>query len=82
LGHKLLLLSITPAGVETITEVTDPVEVDRLLGICEQRSPHSSTTAFRQILGQMGSGKSGKQRGDFEGLATSNTAGRGEVDYG
>jgi len=51
-GNKLVLVSVTPAGAETLTEVTDPVEVDRLAGLCRQAHPHSATAAFRQVLGQ------------------------------
>ena len=35
---------------ETLTEITDPKEVDRLAGLCIQSNPHSSTAAFRQIF--------------------------------
>ncbi len=52
-GKKLLLVSVTTDGAETLTEVTDPLEVDRLLGLCEQAKPGSATTAFRQVLGQL-----------------------------
>ncbi len=52
-GNKLLLVSITPAGTETLTEVTDPLEVDRIAGICQQADPKSSTTAFRQVFQQL-----------------------------
>ena len=51
-GRKLLLVSVTPAGVETLTEVTEPLEVDRLAGLCRQAQPHSATAAFRQIFQQ------------------------------
>jgi len=51
-GNKLLLVSMTGAGVETLTEITDPLEVDRLAGLCRQGDRFSSTNAFRQILGQ------------------------------
>ena len=51
-GNKLLLVSVTPAGAETLTEVTDPLEVDRLAGLCQQSRPHSATAAFRQIFQQ------------------------------
>jgi flagellar biogenesis protein FliO len=51
-GKKLVLVSVTPAGAETLTEVTDPVEVDRLAGLCRQAHPSSATAAFRQVLGQ------------------------------
>lgn len=53
-GQKLLLVNITPGGAETLTEITDPLEVDRLLGICAQQNPNSATAAFRDVLQQMG----------------------------
>ena len=52
-GNKLLLVSITPAGVETLTEVTDPLEVDRIAGVCQQTNPKSTTAAFRQVFQQL-----------------------------
>ncbi|MEI8375012.1 MAG: flagellar biosynthetic protein FliO [Planctomycetota bacterium] len=52
-GSKLLLVSITPNGTETLTEVTDPLEVDRIAGICQQAHPKSSTLAFRQVFQQL-----------------------------
>jgi len=52
-GTKLVLLSITPAATEPLTEVTDPLEVDRLAGICRQAHPRSSTKAFQQVFQQL-----------------------------
>jgi hypothetical protein len=52
-GNKLVLVSLTPAGAETITEITDPVEVDRLIGLCQQFDAHSATKAFEQVFRQM-----------------------------
>ncbi len=51
-GNKLLLVSVTPDAAETLTEITDPEEVDRLAGLCEQVRPHSSSAAFRRVLEQ------------------------------
>jgi hypothetical protein len=53
-GHKLLLVAISTAGADTLTEITDPVEVDRLCGLCRQSHPQSATTAFRNVLNQFG----------------------------
>lgn len=50
IGQKLLLVSISAAGTRTLTEITDPAEVDRLAGLCRQAHPQSSTAAFRQVL--------------------------------
>ena len=52
LGSKLVLLSVTPAGAEALSEVTDPDEVQRLTGLCRQAQPNSSTAMFRQVLRQ------------------------------
>jgi flagellar biogenesis protein FliO len=59
-GKKLLLVSITPDGAETLTEVTDPLEVDRLAGICQQAHPKSSTASFRQVFQQLAPGTPGR----------------------
>ena len=52
-GSKLLLVSVTPSGAETLTEIIDPEEVQRLAGICQQNGPGSATTTFRQIFSQL-----------------------------
>lgn len=62
-GNKLLLVSVTPTGADTLTEITDPMEVDRVAGLCRQAQPGSSTTAFRQMLQQF------SHDGDHSGLA-------------
>ncbi len=51
-GTRLVLVSVTAAGAETLTEITDPPEVDRLAGLCHQARPNSATAMFRQILQQ------------------------------
>jgi flagellar biogenesis protein FliO len=50
LGAKLVLLSVSPAGVEALSEVTDPDEVIRLAGLCQRVRPDSATAAFRQVF--------------------------------
>jgi flagellar biogenesis protein FliO len=49
-GNKLVLVAITPSGAEALTEVTDPGEVDRLVGLCQQHDRHSTTQAFEQVF--------------------------------
>ena len=51
-GNKLLLVSVTTTGATTLTEITDPVEVDRVAGICRQSEPNGATAAFRQMFHQ------------------------------
>jgi flagellar biogenesis protein FliO len=54
-GNKLVLVAHTPAGPTTLTEITDPVEVDRLVGICQQVDPYSTTKEFEQVFEQFSS---------------------------
>lgn len=50
-GNKLVLLAVSPlGGAEAITEITDPAEVDRLIGLCQSARPGSVATSFRQAL--------------------------------
>jgi flagellar biogenesis protein FliO len=51
-GNKLLLVSVSPTGVETLAEITDREEVDRLAGLCRQAHPQSATAAFRHVFQQ------------------------------
>jgi len=55
-GNKLVLVSLTPTGAEPLTEVTEPAEVDRLVGLCQQSNPFSATKAFEQVFQQMSGG--------------------------
>ncbi|XZE35157.1 FliO/MopB family protein [Pirellulaceae bacterium SH501] len=52
-GSKLLLVSQQPGQTETLAEISDPAEVDRLAGICESKSSHSSTQSFSNVLLQV-----------------------------
>lgn len=49
-GNKLLLVSVTPTGVETLTEITEPDEVNHLAGLCRQAHPDSASATFRQVF--------------------------------
>ena len=84
LGNKLLLVSMSTAGVETLAEITDPDEVTRLAGLCRQAQPGSTTAAFRQVLQQLAgprtaSGRSG--RDDDVRLANAGLAGTSDVTW-
>ena len=52
-GNKLLVVAISTTGVETLTEITDPVEVERLAALCRRQQPASASSSFSQILGQI-----------------------------
>ncbi|HEV3136720.1 MAG TPA: flagellar biosynthetic protein FliO, partial [Pirellulales bacterium] len=49
-GNKILLVCALNAGVTTLTEITDPAEVERLTGLCQQGRPASAS--FRQVFQQ------------------------------
>ena len=48
LGRKLLLLAVTPTSAETLTEITDPEEVERIAGICLNRDSAMGGRTFRE----------------------------------
>ena len=51
-GSKLVLVSTVHGETRTISEITDPMEVDRLSGLCESHQPGSISSSFREILAQ------------------------------
>lgn len=51
-GQKLLLVNVTSEGARTLTEITDPVEVDRLAELCRQGRPSGAAATFRQVFEQ------------------------------
>jgi flagellar biogenesis protein FliO len=52
-GNRLLVVAITAGAAETLTEITDPAEVEHLLSLCRRGDSSSSTVAFRQALHQL-----------------------------
>ncbi len=54
LGSKLVLISVSPAGAETLSEVTEPDEVQRLIALCRQGQTASAASMFRQALERFG----------------------------
>lgn len=52
LGQKLLLINVSPNGAETLAEVTDPAEVDRLSALCRGGAARGAATSFRDVLQQ------------------------------
>lgn len=51
-GSKLVLVSMVQGEARTISEITDPLEVDQLSGLCESQQSSSMTHSFREILAQ------------------------------
>jgi flagellar biogenesis protein FliO len=52
-GNKLLLVAHSPVGVETLTEITEPAEVEHLTALCRRGRAGSSTAGFSQALAQL-----------------------------
>jgi len=70
-GNKLLLLSVSSGAVETLTEITDPEEVDRIAGLCRTAHPQSATATFKHVLQQFGQpdgGVGGQGKGPRKGI--------------
>jgi flagellar biogenesis protein FliO len=57
-GSKLLLISHQPGQTQTLGEITDIDEVQRLAGLCEANHPGSISNSFRDVLKQVTLGKS------------------------
>ncbi len=74
-GNKLVLVSVTPSGAEPLTEITDPVEIDRLVGLCRQRTKGSSTDEFEKVFRQLADEKTPSS---FLGNETTRDVGRAE----
>ncbi len=51
-GSKLVLVSLVQGEARTLSEISDPLEVDKLAGQCESSQPGSITQSFRSVLQQ------------------------------
>ena len=51
-GNKIVLINVSATSVETLTEITDPAEVERLQEIC--RHSAAPAGAVQQLLGRFG----------------------------
>jgi flagellar biogenesis protein FliO len=49
-GSKLLVLGSSQEGLTTLSEFTDPVEIDYLAGLCESREAPSLAQGFGQLF--------------------------------
>ena len=53
-GTKLVLVSNLQGEVRTVSEIDDPLEVDRVAGLCESSQAGSITDSFRSVLHNIG----------------------------
>lgn len=56
LGSRLLVLGVSPEGMRTLAEITDPVEVDYLAGLCTRSEPAATGAGFSRMLERFGGG--------------------------
>ncbi len=49
-GSRMLVLGVGPDGVRTLSEITDPVEVDLLAGACRRRDETANGQSFAQLF--------------------------------
>jgi flagellar biogenesis protein FliO len=54
IGNKLLLVAISGTDAETLTEITEPTEVEHLTALCRRGQPSSASAAFKETLAQLG----------------------------
>jgi flagellar protein FliO/FliZ len=52
-GNRLLLVALSAGGASTLTEITDPQEVERLAALCRRGKSDSATASFSQVLSQL-----------------------------
>lgn len=60
-GPKILVLGVAPDGVRTLTEITDPIEIDMMAGACRKKESGRSggdsfAGMFRQTASRTGGG--------------------------
>ena len=54
-GNKLLLVTLSATDAQTLTEITEPTEVEHLTALCRRGQPASASAAFKQTLAQLSS---------------------------
>lgn len=87
IGGKLLLVVVTPFGAETLTEITNPDEVDRLSALCKRNAAHGPSAEFRAVMRQFerepaGPGFLGDtHRSDAELAAAARSTSRARGEY-
>jgi flagellar biogenesis protein FliO len=58
-GPKVLVLGVSPDGVRTLTEITDPVEIDLMAGACRKKDSSAKLpSSFAGMFPQTSSAES------------------------
>jgi flagellar biogenesis protein FliO len=75
-GSRLLLVALSPQGAATLTEITEPHEVERLTAICLRQRPGSSSATFAQTVVQLERESTGRSFVDQRRPASASAPGR------
>ncbi len=59
IGERILIVGASLDGLRTLAEVTDPVEVDRISGVCRTRTESTVSQSFRMLLSRQERGQGG-----------------------
>ena len=52
MGPKLLLVSSTGSGMQTLGEISDPAQVEQMVAMCQANRAGGIAQSFRQVMGQ------------------------------
>ena len=55
IGNRILLVALSPTGAQTLTEITDPVEVEHLAALCQRGKSNSASASFNGVLRRLAS---------------------------
>lgn len=75
-GSRLLLVALSPHGAATLTEITEPAEVERLTAICLRQRPGSASATFAQTVVQLERESAGRSFVDQRRPASTSASGR------
>lgn len=74
IGSRLLILGSSQEGLRTLSEITDPVEVDCLAGLCESNEHPSTSLNFGDVIRKFQSSVPASPRPDLESESDSDPA--------
>ncbi|HZL88059.1 MAG TPA: flagellar biosynthetic protein FliO [Pirellulaceae bacterium] len=63
-GGRLLLVALSPHGATTLTQISDPAEVERLTALCQRQRPQSVSASFRDTIRQLDRDPAGRSLAD------------------
>lgn len=75
-GNRILIVAHSPThGLQTLSEITDAIEVDTLAGRCKQSDTSSMTSRFEELIaGQFRSSREPSAGGEIENSGKEDTA--------